>query len=267
MTGPWGRPSVTVDLVIFTVLEGELKVLLIRRGGEPCKGMLALPGGFVDAGNAGLARPPGEPEDQGEDVEAAALRELGEETALDAALLRRHQVHLEQLYTFGRTGRDPRTRVITVAYYALVPPELVPLVQAGDDAAEADWYTVATDVPWSKLAFDHADILSTGLTRIRGKLDHAPIAFALVPSIFTASELRAVHEAIRHQRIDAANFRRRLNRMLEDGLIVPVPEKRPPGGRGGRPATQYRFRAAGRDPGGDRGEGNRGGKPGSGTFC
>lgn len=243
MSGPWPRPSVTVDLVIFTVLEGALKVLLIRRGGEVCHGMLALPGGFVDVGDAGLPRPPGQPEDQGEDVEAAALRELGEETALDAALLRKHRVHLEQLYTFGRAHRDPRTRVITVAYYALVPPELVPLVQAGDDASEAGWFSVATEVPWSELAFDHADILSTGVARIRGKLDYAPIAFSLVPAVFTASELRQVHEAIRHQKIDKGNFRRRLKRMREDGLIVEVPGKRSSTGRGGRPATQYRFQA------------------------
>ncbi len=242
MTGPWGRPSVTVDLCIFTVLGGALQVLLIRRGGEPCKGQLALPGGFVDAGNAGLPRPEGEPEDQGEDVDTAALRELGEETGLDAEVLRRHGVHLEQLYTFGRTGRDPRTRVITVAYYALVPPELVPLVRAGDDAAEAGWFAVPAEVPFSELAFDHAEILSSGVARVRGKLDYAPIAFALVPTVFTATELRRVHEAVRHETIDAANFRRRLNRMLEDGLIVRVPGKRSPSGKGGRPASQFRFR-------------------------
>jgi 8-oxo-dGTP diphosphatase len=242
VTQRFPRPSVTVDLVIFTVIDTDLKVLLIRRAGHPFRGKLALPGGFVDVGDSGLERSTDAVEDQGEDLDVAAFRELGEETGLDRALLHRHNVHLEQLFTFGRAYRDPRTRVIGVSYYALVPPDLVPLVRAGDDADEAAWFSVASELPWSDLAFDHADILAKGVERIRGKIDYSPIAFGLVPKTFTTSELRAVYEAVKGEQYDAANFRRRLKRMLEDGILAPAPGKRASGDKGGRPARVYRFR-------------------------
>jgi 8-oxo-dGTP diphosphatase len=235
------RPSVTVDLLIFTVTDTDLKVLLIRRGQAPDLGKLALPGGFVDVGDAGLDRPPGKPEVQGEDLSDAALRELGEETGLDRALLRQHQVHLEQLFTFGAAGRDPRTRVISVAYYALVPPDLAPLVRAGDDAAEAGWYSVEAEVPAADLAFDHGQMLAMAVDRIRGKLDYSSIAFSLVPRTFTTSELREVYEAVQGREFDASNFRRRFKRMVTDGILEPAPGKRSPTARGGRPAKVYRF--------------------------
>jgi 8-oxo-dGTP diphosphatase len=237
----YARPSVTVDLLIFTVTDTDLKVLLIRRGQAPELGKLALPGGFVDVGDSGLDRPPGETEDQGEDLSDAALRELGEETGLDGALLRQHHVHLEQLFTFGAAGRDPRTRVISVAYYALVPPDLAPLVRAGDDAAEAGWYSVEAEVPANALAFDHAKMLALAVDRIRGKLDYSPIAFSLVPRTFTTSELREVYEAVQGRQFDAGNFRRRFKRMVTDGILEAAPGKRSPTARGGRPAKVYRF--------------------------
>jgi 8-oxo-dGTP diphosphatase len=227
------RPSVTVDLLIFTVVDTDLKVLLIRRAAHPFQGALALPGGFVDVGDAF--------HDQGEDLDAAAFRELAEETGLDRSLLERHRVHLEQLYTFGKAGRDPRTRVIGVAYYALVPPTLVPLVRAGDDAADAGWFSVQHEIPWNDLAFDHADILRTGVARLRGKIDYSAIAFSLVPPTFTTTELREVYEAVKGEQFDASNFRRRFKRMIDDGIIEEAPGQRAPGARGGRPASVYRF--------------------------
>ena len=218
------RPAVTVDVVVFTVLDTDLKVLLIRRRAPPHQDGWALPGGFVRVGD-GL-------DDQGEDLDDAAHRELEEETGLPRA-----SVFLEQLYTFGRAGRDPRARVITVAYYALVRPDLAPLVTAGTDAAEANWFSLQ-ELDASTLAFDHETILAAGVERIRGKIDYAPLAFDLVPRAFTVSELRSVYEAIKGKDYDPSNFRRRFKRMQEDGLIVLAPGKRH---TGARPAKVYRF--------------------------
>lgn len=233
------RPSVTVDLLIFTILNTDLKVLLIKRGGHPCRGMWALPGGFADVGD-------GTKENQGESLDRSAARELGEEcfgdsegqTKIIDKLMSDHRVHLEQLYTFGEPYRDPRCRVITVAYYALVPPDLVPLVKASSDAREAQFFSVASEVNFDELAFDHEKVLRVGLDRIRGKIDYAPIAFNLLPEAFTISELRAVHEAIKGTSYDPGNFRRRFNRMLTDGILVEAPGKRL---TGGKPAKVYRF--------------------------
>lgn len=223
--GAYPRPSVTVDLVIFTVLDTDLKVLLVRRGEPPFKGSWALPGGFVRVAEG--------PEDQGEDLEDAAHRELAEETGLP-----RGRVFLEQLYTFGKPGRDPRTRVISVAYYALVRPELAAVVRAGSDAADAAWKSVSSELGDVDLAFDHRSILDTALARIRGKIETSSIGFELVPQTFTASELRAVHEAIKGAAYDPGNFRRRFRRMLTDGVIAPAPGKR---ATASKPAQVFRF--------------------------
>lgn len=223
------RPSVTVDLVIFTVMDSDLKVLLIQRAGHPFRGTWALPGGFVDVGDAF--------KNQGEDLEAAAHRELEEETHLPAG-----SCFLEQLYTFGRAGRDPRTRVISVAYYALVRPTLAPLVTAGDDAADARWLSLEAEVAGTSplpLAFDHAEVLRTAVERIRGKIDYCPIAFDLVPPTFTVGELRSVYEAVKGTSYDPKNFHRRFRRMVEDGVILPAVGKRV---TGSRPAKVYQFR-------------------------
>jgi 8-oxo-dGTP diphosphatase len=223
--GAYPRPSVTVDLVIFTVTDSDLKVLLIQRGAPPFEGGWALPGGFVRVGDA--------KRDQGESLEDAAERELAEETSLP-----RGTVYLAQLHTFGDPGRDPRMRVITVAYYALVRPDRMPLVRAGSDAAAARWFSLVEEVPSLVLAFDHCRILEVAVERLRKEIEEAPIAFELVPATFTVAELRAVHEAIKGTTYDAGNFRRRFLRLLSDGVIEAAPGKR---ATGTKPASVYRF--------------------------
>lgn len=218
------RPALTVDMVVMTVVDFDLKVLLIRRGEDPFAGQWALPGGFVRVSDHDA---------QGEDLDAAAARELREETGL-----RERDVFLEQLYTFGAAGRDPRGRVVSVAYYALVPSDVMPRVQAGDDAAEAKWFST-TRV--SDLAFDHDEILKTAQDRIRGKIEYdLRLAMSLVPAAFTKAELRRVFEVVTGQAYDKSNFNKRFNRMIEDGVIVDAPGKRLPAGPG-RPAHLYEF--------------------------
>ncbi|MBN2800997.1 MAG: NUDIX hydrolase [Deltaproteobacteria bacterium] len=222
--GPFPRPAVAVDLVILTVVDTDLKVLLITRGLPPQERSWALPGGFVRVGEGGTG---------GESLEAAAARELAEETGLGEGA-----VFLEQLYTYGAPDRDPRGRVISVAWYALVPSDRVTQVVAGSDAAAARWFSLGGgSLP--PLAFDHAQILGDAVRRVQGKIDYAPVAFRLVPEQFTVPELRAVYEAVKGTDYDAANFRRRFRRMVEDGLIVPAPGKRP--AEVGRPARVWRW--------------------------
>jgi 8-oxo-dGTP diphosphatase len=199
---------VTVDIVLFTIREGRLHVLLIKRLIKPFENRFAIPGGFVR---------------EGESLDTSAKRELREETNVE-------HVYLEQLYTFGDPKRDPRGRVITVAYYALVPNTQT--LRAGTDAKEADWFPV-TDVP--PLAFDHASILQFAHQRLRNKLDYTNVGFELLPDKFTLSELQSVHEAILGERLDKRNFRRRL---AERGIVKPLNEKRE---TGRRPAQLYRF--------------------------
>ncbi len=219
------RPSVAVDLVIFTIIDAQLRVLLVRRGEAPFKGAWALPGGFVRVGES--------PRAQGEDLDAAARRELHEETGLDP-----ERVHIEQLATFGKAGRDPRTRVISVAYFALVRPDLAPIVKAGGDAAHAQWFPVE-GLGELGLAFDHGEIFEVALARVRAKLEYSDIAFDLVPLTFTIPELRHVHAIVLAKEMDPGNFRRRFNRMLEDGFIEQAPGKRI---TASKPATVYRFK-------------------------
>lgn len=219
------RPAVAVDLVVITILDAKLRVLLIKRQDHPFKGAWALPGGFVRVAEG--------QKEQGEDLDAAASRELTEETGLTA-----DRVFLEQLYTFGRAGRDPRMRVISVAHYALVRPDLAPLVRAGGDAAHAEW-VLAEGIHKLELAFDHRQIVDKALERIRGKLEYSNIAFDLVPTTFTIPELRSVHAIVLGKEMDPGNFRRRFNRMLEDGVLEKAPGKRI---TTSKPATVYRFR-------------------------
>jgi len=163
--------QVTVDIVVFTVHEQTLQVLLIERGIDPFKGRYALPGGFVRTE---------------ETLEQAAFRELLEETGTK-------DVYLEQLYTFGDPHRDPRGRVVTVAYYALVPNDKSPLL-AGTDAAAAAWYPVSALPP---LAFDHKKIVEYAVDRLRNKLEYTNVGFQLLPAKFTLSALQALHEVSR----------------------------------------------------------------------
>ncbi len=231
--GDWPRPSVTVDLVILTVQDHDLQVLLVKRSEHPFKDRWALPGGFVRVSD--------DRKNQGEDLDAAALRELEEETGLSQAVSGRF--FLEQVKTFGRPGRDPRMRVISVAYFALVRPTLVPLIRAGGDVAGARWFSVA-DLDQAggahdeALAFDHAEILAATLARARADLDRSTIAFELVAETFTIQELRGVHETIGGAPLDPGNFRKKFLRMIEDGLIEQARGKR---ATASKPANIYRF--------------------------
>ena len=201
--------SVTVDLVIFTVREDALQVLLVRRGLPPFKGQWALPGGFVR---------------ERETLEEAARRELREETGVE-------NVYLEQLYTFGDPGRDPRGRTVTVAYYALTPQ--APL-RASTDAAEAAWFPAARA---PRLAFDHAKILDAGLRRLRAKLGYTTVGFELLPPTFTLTDLQRLYETILERPLDKRNFRRKI---LSLGLLEPRGERRARAAH--RPARLYAFR-------------------------
>ncbi len=221
----FARPFVAVDLVIFTIQDADLKVLLIQRDEPPFQGQWALPGGFVRVGDAH--------QDQGEDLEAAAHRELAEETGLPAG-----SVYLEQLYTFGKAYRDPRARVLSVAHYALVRPDRSPFVKAGGDAAAVWWFSIR-ELHTLTLAFDHCDIIEMALLRIRGKLDYSDIAFSLVPPTFSITELRVVYEIILGKSLDPGNFRRRFHRMIDDQILEEAPGKRL---TSARPAKIYRFR-------------------------
>ena len=194
-TYEYPRPSLTVDGVVFGLDDEDLKVLLIQRDLPPFEGQWALPGGFVR---------------MDETLEDAAQRELSEETGLA-------DVYLEQLYTFGDPGRDPRERVVTVAYYALVNLR-DHRVQAATDARNAAWFTV-DDVP--KLAFDHARILRAGLERLRGKVRYQPIGFELLPAKFTLRQLQQLYEKVLDRPLDKRNFRKKI---LGMGILVELDE-------------------------------------------
>ncbi|WP_394849131.1 NUDIX hydrolase [Pendulispora brunnea] len=218
------RPSVTVDVAAFSVLDAELRVLLVKRGGHPFRGAWALPGGFVRVGDGHR--------DQGEDLDAAATRELEEETGLRAA-----DVYLEQLGAFGKAGRDPRMRVITVAYYALIRPDLVPLVRSGGDATAAEWLSVHALRP-ADMAFDHHGIVTQATRRIAERVSSSSIASSLVTKTFTIPELRHVYSILTGKPQDPGNFRRKFERMVEEGIIEQAPGKRI---TASKPALVYRF--------------------------
>jgi 8-oxo-dGTP diphosphatase len=204
------RPSVSVDLIIFTLRQDQLQVLLIKRKHWPFEGMWALPGGFVC---------------MDESLEKAARRELEEETGV-------RDVYLEQLYTFGDPGRDPRTRVITVAYFALISSDQLELC-AATDAADVDWFRAANPPP---LAFDHADILRYAVTRLRYKLEYSAVGFQLLPAEFTLTELQTTYEIVLDEKLDKRNFRRRI---LQAGVLEETGSYRM---GEHRPAKLYRFR-------------------------
>jgi ADP-ribose pyrophosphatase YjhB (NUDIX family) len=247
------RPSVTVDMLIFTVADEEkenyrklpgkvLKVLMVKRGDHPCLGQWALPGGFVSVD---------------ESVDHAALRELKEETNID-------RIYIEQLYTWGDVGRDPRTRIISCSYMSLADSSSLD-VKAGDDADDARWFTVKSSLYQEKktvigegliqqelvninllsgdeslsstveitrsvggkaaaekreivesggIAFDHAKIIEYGIERLRRKIEYTDIAFNLMPELFTLTELQQVYEVILGRELLKANFRRKVADMV-----------------------------------------------------
>lgn len=222
--GAFPRPSVAVDVVILTVAEGQLWAVLRPRSEHPHKGRWSLPGGFVGID---------------ESLDDAAARLLRAKAGLEG-------VFLEQLYTFGQPDRDPRMRIIAVAYYALVPISQLAGVNGGAVLAPLD-------VPWSgeqggpveprdhddqllDLAFDHAEILGMAVKRIRGKLAYTTIGFELLPPAFTLRELRLVHEAILGEPLNKDSFRRKV---LASGDVEPTGERQADVGH--RPAALYRF--------------------------
>ncbi len=209
-TYEYPRAALTVDCVVFGFDAAELQVLLIERGIAPFKGQWALPGGFVRVD---------------ETLDEAARRELLEETGLE-------KLFLEQLYTFSSVNRDPRERVISVAYYALTKPT-DHRTQATTDAADAQWFSVR-HVP--ALAFDHAEILATALQRLRGKLRYEPIGFELLPPKFTLSHLQQLYEAVLGTELDKRNFRKKV---LSYDLLLPLEETHREGAH--RPAQLFRF--------------------------
>jgi 8-oxo-dGTP diphosphatase len=208
--GEQARPAVTVDVVILTVRERKLEALLINRRNWPYEGMWALPGTFI------------EPD---ESLEEAARRRLERETGV-------RDVYLEQLYTFGDPSRDPRMRVITVVYYALIRPDQL-RVRGSEEAGHAQLFSAYDHPP---LAFDHAEILDYTLQRLRGKLEYTTIGFQLLADEFTLSELQEVYEAILNRPLDKRNFRKKLLLMR---IVEPTPHTKMVGQH--RPAVLYRF--------------------------
>jgi 8-oxo-dGTP diphosphatase len=208
------RPSVSVDLVIFTIVDDDLKVLLIRRGLEPYTGRWALPGGFVEIQ---------------ESLEKAAARELKEEVGVT-------NVYLEQLYTFGDPKRDPRGRVISVAYFALVDADRQRIV-AASDAAHAEWRPVFNPQTSANLAFDHKKILDYAVWRLRNKIEWTTVGYELLPQKFTLSELQRVYEIILQKPVDKRNFRKKI---LSQDQIRELNETRSDVAH--RPARLYAFK-------------------------
>lgn len=195
-TYKYARPALAVDCVVFGLDEGDLKVALVQRDIEPFKSRWALPGGFVRVE---------------ESLDEAALRALREEAGID-------KVYLEQLYSFGDLGRDPRERVVTVAYYALVKLGEHP-VRAATDTSDARWFPVGA-LPG--LAFDHDRIVRTALTRLQGKLHYEPVGFELLPRKFTLTQLQHLYETVWERELDKRNFRKKI---LSMDVLVNTGEK------------------------------------------
>jgi 8-oxo-dGTP diphosphatase len=194
--------AVTVDIAILTVRADELCVLLVRRGTHPYRGRWALPGGFVGAA---------------EDLDTAARRELTEETGVPA------HAHLEQLRCYGEPGRDPRMRVVSVAYLAMLPD--LPLPVAGTDAADARFWPVNDRLP--PLAFDHDRILADAVERARAKLEYTGLATTLLDQPFTIADLRRVYETVWGVALHPANFRRKV--LATPGFVIATGDRHPTG--------------------------------------
>lgn len=195
-TYEYPRPALAVDCVVFGIAAKRLELLLIERGIEPFRGSWALPGGFVR---------------MGETLDEAAARELAEEAGVRVS-------YLEQLYSFGRLDRDPRERVVSIAYYALVE-SAAHVPRAETDARRAAWFSTGA-LP--DLAFDHAEIVRVATARLRAKVRYRPIGFGLLPERFTLTQLQGVYEAILGRSLDKRNFRKKV---LSFGFVEPTNEK------------------------------------------
>ena len=213
----YARPAVTVDIVVFTVQDDDLKVLLIQRAQSPFQGTWALPGGFIEID---------------ESLKRAAFRELKEETGVRAG-------YLEQMGAFGRPDRDPRGRTITVAYVALMAPDKLE-IQAASDARDAQLFSMSA-LP--ELAFDHLKILGHAHQHLKDKMDDPVIPLQLVPASFTLSELQQVYESVLGESLDKRNFRKKA---LAYDLIEPTGEEKRSGPH--RPAGLYRARGTHKPP-------------------
>ncbi len=213
MTNPveFDHPYITVDVLIFCIKDHQLNTLLIKRSHPPFADMFAIPGGFVALG---------------ESLDQAAIRVLSQKGHLN-------QIFLEQLYSFGDVNRDPRGRVISVSYYALVPQDKV--TEFHDKKHTIKWCPVKKLPP---LAFDHKQIISTALDRIKAKIAYSSIAIGLLPKKFRLSQLQTVYEIILNKLIDKRNFRKK---MASVDLLEPVGEIDNTGSH--RPAALYRFKA------------------------
>jgi len=194
MEKEYPKPSVTVDIIVFSVQNNDLKVLLIKRAIDPFKDNWAIPGGFIKLE---------------ESLENAAKRELKEETGIDYA-------YLEQLYTFGDVNRDPRGRVITVAYYALLDKESAKqIIKADTDVSDVAWFSVAK-LP--TLAFDHSKILEYALKRLKWKFEYTTVGFSMLPKKFTLTDIQETYETIFNKKFDKRNFRKKI---LSLGILKP----------------------------------------------
>jgi ADP-ribose pyrophosphatase YjhB (NUDIX family) len=209
---PYEQPGVTVDLVIFTVNDEKLKALLIKRAEEPFAGLWSVPGGFLQ---------------KGESLEDAAFRVMEAKTGV-------REVYLEQLYTFGKPDRDPRARIITVTYFALIPWKNL-LRPESQKVAELAWYPV-DELP--ELAFDHQEILDYAVRRLRAKVSYSNIVYGLLPEKFRLSDLQKMYEIISSEKLDKRNFRKR---MLATGFLEETGKKDMIGAH--RPAMLYQFKS------------------------
>ncbi|MFB8282655.1 NUDIX hydrolase [Nocardia colli] len=207
--------AIAVDLAVLTVRDDALQILMVERGTDPWQGSLALPGGFLD--------------DNREDLDAAAERELAEETGLDL-----NRAHLEQLRTYGSPNRDPRRRVVTVCYVAFIPD--LPAPTAGGDARAAAWTPVGSLLKaHTELAFDHKRIITDAVERTRSKLEYTTLATRFCPPEFTVTELRKVYEIVWGQALDQRNFHRKIT--AAEGALTPTGKQT--NRHGGRPAALY----------------------------
>ncbi len=208
-TYEYPHPAVTTDCVVFGFNGEKLNLLLINRGIEPYKGSWALPGGFMK---------------MDETAEQGALRELQEETGVK-------DIYIEQLQAFSTIDRDPRERVLTIAFLAFIRQEKYEVI-AGDDAAKAQWFPI-DELP--DLAFDHKEIITVAQNKLRWKMTYEPLAFRLLNKTFTITQLQTIYEVVFDKKYDRRNFYKKITTL---GYLIPTGEQQQ---ANGRPATLYAF--------------------------